>query len=129
VTKPRLRIVVLSGGPSRERGISIKSGAAVANALAALGHRVLPVTIDADRRWTLPAPDCASLPGGAGLAHAPAAALAELSSRGDAGAIDVVFVALHGAFGEDGTVQGFLETAGVPYTGSGVAASAFAMDK
>lgn len=128
MTKP-LRIVVLSGGPSREHGISVKSGAAVARALGAIGHHVLPVEIAQDRRWTLPASAEAALPGAAGLARAPAAALAELSSRGAAGGIDVVFVALHGAFGEDGTVQGFLETAGVPYTGSGVAASAFAMDK
>lgn len=129
MTKPRLRVVVLSGGPSREREISLKSGAAVGKALASLGHHVLPVTIDADRRWSLPAPGATALPGGASLARAPAAALAALSASDGERTIDVVFVALHGAFGEDGTVQGFLETAGVPYTGSGVAASAFAMDK
>lgn len=131
MTSPRLRVVVLSGGPSREHGISIKTGAAVARALAERGHHVLPVTIGADGRWSLPSAVPRSLPDGASdeLARAPAAAFAELSSRGDIGAIDVVFVALHGAFGEDGTVQGFLETVGVPYTGSGVAASAFAMDK
>jgi D-alanine-D-alanine ligase len=131
VTSPRLRVVVLSGGPSRERVVSVKTGAAVARALADRGHDVLPVTIGADGRWSLPAPETRGLPGAASgeLARAPAAAFAELSSRGDAAAIDVVFVALHGAFGEDGTVQGFLETVGVPYTGSGVAASAFAMDK
>jgi D-alanine-D-alanine ligase len=87
------------------------------------------VTIAQDGRWSLPSPRDAALPGGADLTRAPAAALAELSAPGPAGEIDVVFVALHGAFGEDGTVQGFLETAGVAYTGSGVAASAFAMDK
>ena len=107
----------------------MKSGAAVAAALASAGHQVLPVTIGSDERWSLPSPGTAALPGDAGLQRAPAAALSELAGRGDAEAIDVVFVALHGAFGEDGTVQGFLETAGVPYTGSGVAASAFAMDK
>ncbi len=124
-----LRVVVLSGGPSREHGISVKSGAAVAKALGELGHLVLPVTIGQDGRWSLPAPGEKALPGGGGLARAPAAALAELSAGGSAEEIDVVFVALHGAFGEDGTVQGFLETAGIPYTGSGVAASALAMDK
>jgi D-alanine-D-alanine ligase len=119
-----LRVLVLSGGPSREHPVSVKTGAAVAGALAGLGHHVLPVTIGKDGRWALPAPDAKALP-----ARAPAAALAEIATRGDEGALDVVFVALHGAFGEDGTVQGFLETAGVAYTGSGVAASAMAMDK
>ena len=125
----RLRIAVLSGGPSREHGISQKSGAAVAAGLASLGHEVLPVSIGGDGRWTLPGGGARALPGAPELARPPAAALAELSPGGGGDAIDVVFVALHGAFGEDGTVQGFLETAGVPYTGSGVAASAFAMDK
>jgi D-alanine-D-alanine ligase len=130
VTKRRLNVVVVSGGPSRERGVSVKSGAAVGAALASLGHRVLPVTIGTDRRWARPAADAPPLPEGeSALARPPAAALAELSAGAAEQTIDVVFVALHGAFGEDGTVQGFLETAGVPYTGSGVAASAVAMDK
>jgi D-alanine-D-alanine ligase len=125
----RLRVVVLSGGPSREHGISAKTGAAVAGALAGAGHHVLAVSIGQDGRWSLPAPAAAALEGGAALAKAPAAALAALWPGGGEAAPDAVFVALHGAFGEDGTVQGFLETAGVPYTGSGVAASALAMDK
>lgn len=125
----RLRIAVLSGGTSREHGISVKSGAAVAAGLASLGHTVLPVSIGTDGRWTLPGSGPRALPGASELSRPPAAALAELSPGASESAIDVVFVALHGAFGEDGTVQGFLETAGVPYTGSGVAASAFAMDK
>lgn len=124
----RLRVVVLSGGPSREHGISEKTGAAVARALGDAGHDVLAVSIGQDGRWSLPAPASRGLPGGAALAKPPASALAELAAGGDS-AVDAVFVALHGAFGEDGTVQGFLETAGVPYTGSGVAASALAMDK
>jgi len=126
-----MRVVVLSGGQSREHVISVKTGAAVARALAERGHDVLPVTIGADGRWMLPSNDPHALPdaAAAGLARTPAAAFAELSSPLEPAPIDVVFVALHGAFGEDGTVQGFLETVGVPYTGSGVAASAFAMDK
>jgi D-alanine-D-alanine ligase len=124
----RLRVVVLSGGPSREHGISAKTGAAVARALGEAGHDVLAVAIGQDGRWSLPGAASRELPGGGALAKAPAAALAEIGPGGDA-AVDAVFVALHGAFGEDGTVQGFLETAGVAYTGSGVAASALAMDK
>lgn len=137
-----LRVVVLMGGPSREREVSLSSGASVAAALARRGHHVLPVRIETDRRWVLPAGAVGDLPGPAGagstgegesasLALPPAPAVAQLQ-RGtgdrDSG-FDVAFVALHGAFGEDGTVQGFLETLGIPYTGSGVAASAFAMDK
>jgi D-alanine-D-alanine ligase len=124
----RLRVVVLSGGPSREHGISAKTGAAVARGLADAGHQVLAVSIGQDGRWSLPGPAAPELPGGAAVTKSPAAAMAELWHGADAAA-DAVFVALHGAFGEDGTVQGFLETAGVPYTGSGVAASALAMDK
>jgi D-alanine-D-alanine ligase len=126
-----LRIAVLSGGPSREHDVSVKSGCAVERALAGLGHRTLPVRICRDGRWSLPAPDAAGAPtaGGSALALAPAAALAQISTGAAAQPIEVVFVALHGAFGEDGTVQGFLETAGIPYTGSGVSASALAMDK
>ena len=132
MTRRPLRVAVLSGGPSREHDVSTKSGAAVARALQALGHQVLPVAIGKDSRWTLPDAPAQALAGAsetaAALARPPAAALAELSA-GDSSRVDVVFVALHGPYGEDGTVQGFLETAGVPYTGSGVAASALAMDK
>jgi D-alanine-D-alanine ligase len=132
-----LRVAVLMGGPSREREVSLASGAAVAEALSKRGHDVLPVRIAKDGRWELPSPSApTALPGAAGeetsgtseLAESPAAAVARLESRG-AGNVDAVFIALHGAYGEDGTAQGFLETLRIPYTGSGVAASAIAMDK
>lgn len=143
-TDRRLRIAVLMGGPSREREISLASGAAVAAALARHGHDVLTVRIASDGRWELPASAAAALPGGVAVgpdrgADPPAAGTPALlhSAAGTmtrieaspAGGVDAVFVALHGAYGEDGTVQGFLETLGLAYTGSGVAASAFAMDK
>jgi D-alanine-D-alanine ligase len=95
----KLKITVLAGGPSAEREVSLKSGQAVAAALKSLGHEVHITDI---------APD--SL---AGL-DVPA---------------DVVFIALHGTFGEDGAVQKILEARDVRYTGSGSAASAMAMDK
>lgn len=125
-----MRVAVLMGGPSREREVSLRSGEAVAEALARRGHEVLPCRIAADGRWELPGAAAAALPGtadGGALAASPAGTVARLGS-GPA-AVDAVFVALHGAFGEDGTVQGFLETLGLPYTGSRVAASALAMDK
>jgi D-alanine-D-alanine ligase len=120
------------GGPSREREVSLKTGAAVADALARRGHDVLPVRIAADGRWELPAGPGRALPGVAEgcAAQSPAGAMARIEGDASGGAgVDAVFVALHGAYGEDGTVQGFLETLGVAYTGSGVAASVLAMDK
>jgi D-alanine-D-alanine ligase len=96
------RIAVLMGGWSTEREVSLVSGAAVAKALAASGHDV--VTIDLTR----------DIP----------ALIAKLTPRPD-----VVFNALHGRYGEDGCVQGILDILEIPYTHSGVLASAIAMDK
>jgi len=121
-------VVVLSGGKSRERTVSLKSGDAVVRALASRGHQVLPVTIGEDG-WRLPATPTLELPTESTTPETSSSTFLRLENYALAGAEVVVFVALHGAFGEDGTVQGFLETAGVPYTGSGVAASALAMDK
>lgn len=93
-----LNITTLLGGPSAEREVSLRSGAAVAGALRSLGHTVQEVD---------PVPGALKLPAGT----------------------DAVFLALHGTYGEDGTVQAELEELGVPYTGCGVAASLFAFDK
>lgn len=93
-----LRVTVLLGGPSSERAVSLRSGAAVARALRLLGHFVTEID---------PLPGALTVPA----------------------RTDVVFLALHGTYGEDGTVQAELEELGVPYTGSGVAASLFAFDK
>ncbi|BCV21225.1 D-alanine--D-alanine ligase [Moorella sp. Hama-1] len=95
-----MKIAVLMGGPSSEREISLKSGAAVAAALAGLGHQVKE--IDLDR---------------------------EVVARLKDFVPDVIFNALHGKPGEDGSVQGLLEVLGIPYTGSRVLASAITMDK
>lgn len=93
-------IGVLLGGLSAEREISLMTGAAVCQALRDRGYHIVPIDIHADGAWMM--------------------RLRE---------IDVAFLALHGKFGEDGAVQGVLELAGVPYTGSGVLASALAMNK
>jgi len=90
------------GGSSAEREISLRSGQAVANALGGLGYDVTPVLLGAGQD-----------------------ALTAFTH----GAFDVAFLALHGRLGEDGCVQGALELLGIPYTGSGVLASALAMDK
>jgi D-alanine-D-alanine ligase len=131
-----LRITVLLGGASAERDVSIASGLRVVEALRSRGHAVTaldPATgvLDAAAERALAA---------AGVKREPPSleALRGLGQRSlspsfveqpAVRAADVVFLALHGGQGEDGTVQALLEMAGVPYTGSGPMASAIAMDK
>ncbi len=95
-----LNLTVFLGGPSAEREVSLRSGAAVVAALRSLGHTVQELD---------------PLPGTLRAALAPAT--------------QAVFLALHGTYGEDGTVQAELEELGIPYTGCGMAASLFAFDK
>jgi D-alanine-D-alanine ligase len=94
------QIGILLGGVSAEREISLKTGEAIYEALSARGYRVQKVFVDADIDRVLR------------QTH-----------------IDIAVIALHGTYGEDGCVQGMLETMGIPYTGSGVLPSALAMDK
>jgi D-alanine-D-alanine ligase len=124
----RRRVAVLSGGRSSEHEISVASARSVAEALAGLGIDVVRVEIDRSGAWALeasPAPELG--PGeraGTALSRLPERSVTEALSS-----VDVVFPVLHGPFGEDGTVQGLLELADVPYVGPGVAASALCMDK
>ncbi|HWO22338.1 MAG TPA: D-alanine--D-alanine ligase [Kofleriaceae bacterium] len=97
--QPR-RIGVLLGGLSSEREVSLRSGEAVLAALTMRGHDAIPIYVDGD---------------------------IDVALRQER--IDAAFIALHGRGGEDGCVQGLLETLGIPYTGSGVLASALAMHK
>ncbi|MEA2353604.1 MAG: D-alanine-D-alanine ligase, partial [Thermoleophilaceae bacterium] len=106
-----MRVAVLGGGRSSEHEFSLATAAAVREGLAQAGHEPLEVLIAPDGRWSHD---------GAPVAIEPAG--------GVLGA-DVVFPVLHGPFGEDGTVQGALEVADVPYVGAGVLASAVCMDK
>jgi D-alanine-D-alanine ligase len=125
----RLRVAVLAGGRSSEHDISVASARSVLEALAPERYETTAIGIGRDGRWEiadgrlrLPSAiedtTVETLPVLAG--SAPAAVLGE---------IDVVLPILHGPFGEDGTVQGLLELAGMPYVGAGVAASALCMDK
>jgi D-alanine-D-alanine ligase len=117
---PRLRVAVLAGGRSSEHEISLASARSVLESLDPEDYDVVTVAIGRDGRWELGSGDgsvAETLPVPA--ANAPAAL----------GAVDVVLPILHGPFGEDGTVQGLLELAGVAYVGAGVAASALCMDK
>ena len=136
-TPGRPPLVVLLGGPSAEHDVSIVSGTAIAEALAGTGYPVEKVLIGLDGRWWwLPAghrrdgrpqadyDDPAAL--GADGPHELGVAIARLAATEPE---PVVVIALHGPFGEDGTIQAVLEAAGLAYTGSGVAASAIGMDK
>jgi len=139
VTEPTARppIVVLLGGPSAEHDVSIVSGTAIADALRADGFEVSQVLIDLEGRWWwLPADH--ERAGRAGAAYDDPAALGAEGPVRVGAAIDrlaaaepapVVFIALHGPFGEDGTAQALLEATGVAHTGAGVLASAIGMDK
>ena len=130
-------IVVLLGGPSAEHDVSVVSGTAIAAALAGAGASVQQVLIDLDSAWWwLPADhrrddrpaaayDDPTALGGEG----PVTVGAALDRLAAADPAPVVFIGLHGPFGEDGTVQALLDAAGLAYTGAGVAASALGMDK
>jgi D-alanine-D-alanine ligase len=150
----RLRIGIFAGGRSAEHEVSVSSAESVLRAIDRDRYEPYLVYIDRDGRWHLPAGPAAKL-GDTGLAgllgvDTPAAHTAHLQHRSGlpvplgidadalapraalrslAEAIDVAFLVLHGPFGEDGTLQGFLELAAIPYTGAGVLASSVAMDK
>jgi D-alanine-D-alanine ligase len=129
----RLRVALLAGGRSSEHDISLASARSVLEALDPERYEVVSVAIARDGRWALePAPDPAlqqlvtsEEKGAAETLPVPA----ESGTLAALGAVDVVLPILHGPFGEDGTVQGLLELADIPYVGAGVAASALAMDK
>ncbi len=106
-----LRVAVLAGGRSSEHEVSLSSAAAVRDGLLEAGHEVLWIEIGRDGVWRQEGETLSLTPG-----------------EGFPGA-QVVFPVLHGPFGEDGTVQGLLETLDVPYVGAGVAASALCLDK
>lgn len=122
-----MRVVVLMGGSSMERDVSLATGRGVARALSSRGHAVVPLDPAAGRRLEL------DHLAEHRIGEAPPAEAEErslvLAENPEIGKCDAVFVALHGGIGEDGTLQALLDLAGVPYTGSGMLASALAMDK
>src|SRR5512135_1796028 len=143
----RPRLAVLFGGRSTEHAISCVSAASVLRAVDRERYDVLAVGIAPDGRWVLAPDDPAALePRGRELPAVNASSGTAVALPGDPtagglvvldpvegtrvlGGVDVVFPLLHGPYGEDGTVQGLLEMAGVPYVGSGVFGSAAGMDK
>jgi len=155
MTSPRLRVGVIFGGRSVEHEVSLVSARAVIANLSPGRFEIVPIGITKEGRWVTASDPQVLLQGGpgagglterrlAGLAGARAAALTgDPAERGlimraspSVGSlqsgnrpIDVVFPLVHGPLGEDGTIQGLLELAGIPYVGAGVAASAIGMDK
>ncbi len=122
----KLRVAILAGGRSSEHEISLASARSVLSALDPDRYEATTIAIGRDGQWTLGPPDDPALT--AGVAET-LPVLADSKPAEALGAVDVVLPILHGPFGEDGTVQGLLELAGVPYVGAGVAASALCMDK
>jgi D-alanine-D-alanine ligase len=144
VPERRLRVLLLFGGRSAEHDVSRVTAVAVASMLDPQRYEVVPVGITTDGRWLL-AHDAlrmlqsapAALPAEFAVEGEPVAApsdptrheIVSMSGETPPFAVDVVLPLLHGPYGEDGTVQGMLELAGLPYVGSGVLGSAVGMDK
>jgi D-alanine-D-alanine ligase len=139
----RLRIGVVYGGRSGEHEVSLRSAATVIGALDPARYEVVPIAITKDGRW-LTGPDSLRLLDEAQRMLAPVpehgvevmvppvpsgGGLVPAAGGTPTAALDVVFPVLHGTYGEDGTIQGLLELAGLPYVGAGVLASAVGMDK
>jgi D-alanine-D-alanine ligase len=143
--KHKLRVGLVFGGRSGEHEISLLSAEGIMGAIDRDKYEVVPIGITKAGRWLASGDPMKALSSGEMEESSRAALLAEPSQRGlmrledrereqaltavSVAEIDVIFPILHGPFGEDGTVQGLLELAGLPYVGAGVAASAVGMDK
>ncbi len=130
-----MKVAVLFGGTSTERDVSIASGAQVVKALREAGHDVVAVDTAtgalsaADERRLLVAGVAPAPPEEAALDLLRTGDVTALTRAPELAGVDVIFLALHGGTGEDGTLQALLDLTGMPYIGSGMLASAMAMDK
>lgn len=149
MNRRRLRVAVLFGGRSGEHEVSLMSAASVMAAMDPDRYEVVPVAITREGAWLLPDDAARALQEGlervrgrpvgllgdprvrglVDLKPGPVQGRPPVPAEGALGEIDVVFPVLHGTYGEDGTIQGLLELANVPYVGPGVLSSAVAMDK
>ena len=123
------RVLLLFGGRSAEHDVSRVTAVAVARALDPARYDVVPVAITTDGRWLLADAARAAIEAGPKALPVAFAVDGEVAPAMGALDVDVVLPLLHGPYGEDGTVQGLLELADLPYVGSGVVGSAIAMDK
>jgi D-alanine-D-alanine ligase len=134
--KKRLRIGILFGGRSGEHEVSLASAASVIRGLDPDKYEPVPIGISKEGHWLIGGAAQKMLPevlkGGQRVmmtADPTDAALVRLDGSGGGQRLDVVFPVMHGTFGEDGTIQGLLDLAGLPFVGAGVLGSAIAMDK
>jgi D-alanine-D-alanine ligase len=134
----KIKVGVIFGGRSGEHEVSLRSAESIIKAIDKKKYEVVPIGITRQGRWLVSGDAKAMLPETVMRAdhHQPVAIIGDPTQRGlkklDANLserLDVVFPVLHGTYGEDGTIQGLLEMAGVPYVGCGVLASATGMDK
>src|SRR5438046_4442557 len=134
--KKRLRVGILFGGRSGEHEVSLASAASVIRGLDPEKYEAVPIGISKEGHWLVGAGAQKMLPevlkGGQRVmmtADPTDAALVRLDGSGGGQRLDVVFPVMHGTYGEDGTIQGLLDLAGLPFVGAGVLGSAVAMDK
>jgi D-alanine-D-alanine ligase len=141
--KKKVRVGIIFGGRSGEHEVSLMSARGVMSAIDENRYEIVPIGITKDGHWLASGDPMKALASGDSTESQHAALLAEPSQQGlmrleeqeqnltaiQVSQLDVVFPILHGPFGEDGTVQGLLELAGIPYVGAGVMASAVGMDK
>src|SRR6476661_6724890 len=134
--KKRLRVGVLFGGRSGEHEVSLASAASVIRGLDPDKYEAVPIGISKEGHWLIGGAAQKMLPevlkGGQRVVMAADptdAALIPLDRSGGGQRLDVVFPVMHGTYGEDGTIQGLLDLAGLPFVGAGVLGSAIGMDK
>lgn len=143
MTGNRIRVGIIFGGRSGEHEVSLRSARSIMDAIDRDKYDVLPIGITKQGRWIAGGDPLAALH--SGQETTPAALLGEPGERSiraieptpehkglslrDIATVDVIFPVLHGPYGEDGTIQGLLELADIPYVGAGVAGSAVGMDK
>jgi D-alanine-D-alanine ligase len=126
----KLRVGVIYGGRSGEHEVSVVSAASIFKHIDRSRFQPVPIRIDKDGRWVLGAKEPTAISAGDVANSGPGGTLQVTEPTvAISGGIDVVFPVLHGPYGEDGTVQGLLELANVPYVGAGVLGSALGMDK
>ena len=139
----KIRVGVIFGGRSGEHQISLRSARSVMDALSKEKYEIVPIGITQEGRWIASGDPMKALMAGDPDASRPAALLGDPSHRGlvrlqdteraveatRMEELDVIFPVLHGTYGEDGTVQGLLELAGIPYVGAGVMGSVLGLDK
>jgi D-alanine-D-alanine ligase len=143
LARKKIRVGIVFGGRSGEHEVSLVSAQSVMDAIDKEKYEVVPIGITKEGRWIASGDPMKALRAGDAEASHPAALLGDPSRRGlmqlkdteqaieatRLSELDVVFPVLHGPYGEDGTVQGLLELAGIPYVGAGVIGSALGLDK